>query len=134
MIQILFLFNVYGILLARLFLGLDFMAHGWPKLKNWKQVTGWFDSIGFKPGWFWATVVGIVEFFGGVAILLGFLTQLFSLILAIAMAVALIWNYKTRKNFFGEPELNLALLVLLLLLATLGSGPYSLDHYLGILI
>ena len=52
--------------ILRIVLGVVFVAHGYPKLfKNFSGTAGWFDSIGFRPGKFWALVAGGVEFFGG---------------------------------------------------------------------
>jgi len=71
MIQILFIYNDEAMLILRLVLGLIFIAHGWPKIKDLKATAQGFQGMGFKPGKFWGTVVAIAEFFGGLLFIAG---------------------------------------------------------------
>ncbi|MCH7882837.1 DoxX family protein [Patescibacteria group bacterium] len=114
-------------LIIRLFLGLLFIAHGYPKLfKSFNQTVGFFESVGIKPAKFWVFVVGVVEFFGGIALLIGFATQFVALLIAIEMLVAII-VVKFKKGFVGGYELDLALLVMAISLVFLGAGAYAFD-------
>lgn len=114
-------------LIIRLFLGLLFIVHGYPKLfKSFNQTVGFFESVGIKPAKFWVFVVGVVEFFGGIALLIGFATQLVALLIAIEMLVAII-VVKFKKGFVGGYELELALLVMAISLVFLGAGAYAFD-------
>ena len=62
--------------ILRVVLGVLFVAHGYPKLfKNFSGVAAWFDSQGIRPAKFWVLVVGGVEFFGGLFLVLGILVQ-----------------------------------------------------------
>jgi len=83
MIQPLFIFSDWGILILRLVLALILIAHGLPKIKNLKTTAQGFKEIGFKPAKFWAFIAAVAEFFGGLMLLVGFLTQLVALIIAI---------------------------------------------------
>lgn len=121
-------------LILRLVLGGAFIAHGYPKLfKMFAGFAGWLESIGIRPGKFWAAVVGIVEFFGGIALVLGLFTQLVGLLVAIDMVVAMA-KVKWGKVKFIEMErmgweLDLAYLAMALALVFVGSGSYSLDSF-----
>ncbi len=124
------LFSDWALLIFRVFLGALFIAHGWPKLKNWKGTKQWFQSAGFKPGWFWATVVGLVEFLGGIALIFGFLTRLVALLLALQFLTIVIWKIFRKEKFVGGPagagwEFDLVLLGAMLVLLTVGGGAYA---------
>lgn len=112
--------------LLRVVLGLVFVVHGYPKLfTSFSQTAGWFDSVGIKPGKFWAFVVGVVEFFGGIALVFGFATQIAALLIAINMLVAIKVNF--RRGFVGGYEFDLVLLVIALSLVLTGAGAYAID-------
>jgi putative oxidoreductase len=109
--------------------GIIFIAHGWPKFKNLKQNAENFAMMGFKPGAFWGTIVALVEFLGGLALIAGFLTQIAALLIAIDMLVAFLWKVKGRQKLVGGFELDLLLMSTALMIATIGSGMYGLDSY-----
>jgi hypothetical protein len=50
--------------------------YGWPKIRDLGSNANDFVRMGFKPGMFWGTLIASVEFFGGLAILLGFYAEL----------------------------------------------------------
>lgn len=118
--------------ILRIVLGLLFIIHGYPKLfKNFSGFAGWLDSIGLKPGKFWALVAGVVEFFGGLLLIIGFWTQVVGLLIMVQMLVAM-WKVKWGKVGLtdqGGWELDLIYLVAGLILVLTGGGIYSLDHY-----
>ncbi len=122
----------WAILTLRIVLGVIFLAHGVRKAKSFSAVAGWFGGIGLKPGAFWAGLAMAAELLGGFFILIGFWTAPAALALAIVMVVAAITNLRAKKSFFQFLELDLILLASLLLLATLGSGFFSLNNLLGI--
>lgn len=117
--------------ILRVVLGILFVAHGYPKLfKNFGQFAGWLDSMGLKPGKFWALVAGAVEFFGGILLVLGLWMQVAGILIAIQMLVAM-WKAKWGKIGLtdqGGWELDLIYLVTALALAMMGGGIYSLDQ------
>ena len=114
-------------LLLRVVLGLVFIVHGYPKLfGGFGQTVGFFESISIRPAKFWVFVVGIVEFFGGIALILGFATQLAALLIAINMLVA-IYKVKFKQGFSGGYEFDLTLLVIALSLILTGAGAYAID-------
>ncbi len=120
-------YSFFAPFILRVVLGLVFVAHGYPKLfGGFSQTVGFFDSIGVKPAKFWVFVVGAVEFFGGLALILGFATQLVAMLLAIDMLVA-IWKVKFRAGFVNGYEFDLLLLVIALSLMLTGAGAYAID-------
>lgn len=132
MIQPLYVFSDVGIAILRVVLGLIMIVHGWPKIKDIKGTAAWMGEK-FKPGIFWAVVVSVAEFIGGIFLVLGFLTQIVSFILAIQFII-IILAMNLPKGFKSGYEFDLLILAAALALLVLGSGHYSLDSFLGILI
>lgn len=118
MILPLFAFGDAGIFVLRLAIGLIFLIHGMKKLNG-------------KMGGF-MTFIGVAEIIGGVAILVGFLTQMAALGIAIIMLGALYkkivaWRIPfTAMNQTGW-EFDFILLAGCITLMTLGSGAYGID-------
>ena len=115
--------------ILRVCLGFLLVLHGYPKLfKNFSQVSAWFDSVGLKPGKFWVLVAGSVEFFGGLAMILGVWVQLVGVLFAFQMLVAM-WKVKWGRvgiTAQGGWELDLIYAVAAFSLAMTGEGAYSL--------
>lgn len=110
----------------RLLVGIFFIIAGYPKLfVRLDGVAGFFDSLGIPLPFFFAIVVGIVEFFGGIAILLGLFTRPVALLQAIVMIVALL-----TAHLGGGYEKALLLLGGTIALLFLGGGKLSLDALL----
>lgn len=116
-----------SLLVLRLALGLIFIVHGWPKLRNLNMTAGHFESMGFKPGNIWGTVVALVEFFGGLAVFFGFYASVGALGIACVMLIALLWKIQRGQGLVGGYELDLILLVTAIAVVLLGSGVYALD-------
>lgn len=132
MIQPLLIFSDWGILILRIVLGVLMLAHGWPKIRNLRGTGQAFEGMGFKPGVFWATVVALVEFVGGLALIAGFFTQIVSLLVAVQFIV-IILKLKLPQKSFMSFEFDLLILAASVLLLTVGGGALSLDEFLGIL-
>ncbi|MBI4132120.1 MAG: DoxX family protein [Candidatus Sungbacteria bacterium] len=120
----------WGPLILRVALGGAFVAHGYPKLfKMYAGFAGWLDSIGIRPGRFWALVVGVVEFFGGIALIAGVFTQFAAFLIAINMLVAMA-KAKWGKSRYVDLErmgweLDLIYFAAALALVFLGPGAYA---------
>ena len=79
----------YAVLSLRVVLGIIFIYHGYQKLFGGLAGTGqFFASLGIPLASFFAVIVALVEFFGGIALLIGFLTRWASVLLGIGMLVA----------------------------------------------
>lgn len=79
-----------GLLLLRITVGIVFLYHGWMKLSGIDATTAFFASQSIPLAGFFAYVVGLVEFLGGLAVLLGFFTRVAAKLLMIDMIVALL--------------------------------------------
>jgi putative oxidoreductase len=114
-----------ALLLLRLGVGIIFIVAGWGKLTDISSVQGFFADTGIPLAGVMAWVVAIVEFFGGILVVLGAYARIPYLLLAIIMVVALI----TTKlgGGFGPARLDLMLLLSSLALFLMGSGKYSFD-------
>ncbi len=111
----------------RVVLALIFIGTGYSKLfKDFQQTSSFFESLKIKPGKFWAVFVGIAEFVSGVLLLVGFLTQIAALLIAIIMFVAII-TAKRDEGFVGGYDFDLLILVVALSLLVLGPGIFSID-------
>jgi putative oxidoreductase len=118
-----------GLLLLRLALGIIFIWHGYPKLTHPNAMHGMFVQHGL-PGYF-VTVAGVLEDFGGGLLVLGFLTRVAALLLAIEMAVA-IWKVRSVGGYLAvhNSEFPLVLAAACFALATVGAGRISADYAL----
>jgi putative oxidoreductase len=95
-----------GLLLLRLALGIIFIWHGYPKLTHPNAMQGLFVQHGL-PGYF-VTVAGVLEVFGGALIILGFLTRIAALLLAMEMAVSDPESAQ-RRGIYGGAQLRISL-------------------------
>ncbi len=130
MLDFLTLYTSFGVLILRLVYGYIFLSHGSQKLFGGLSGTAqFFEQIGLKPGAFWARVVGTIEFVGGIAIVLGLLTQWVALLLAVIMIVA-IAKVKGKQGLVGGYEFDLLLLAVSVLFLFSGAGEYGMDYFL----
>ena len=120
----------------RLIAGLIFSAHGAQKLFSWFGGYGldgtgqWMESIGLTPGFLMALLAGSAEFFGGLLLIVGFLTRPTSFVLAVTMIVAIFSVHITSGLFISNNgyEFALSLLAITLALFIQGGGKYSIDN------
>ena len=120
----------------RLIAGILFVAHGAQKLFAWfggygLEGTGqWMESIGLAPGYLMALMAGSVEFFGGLLLIIGFLTRPTSFVLAITMVVAIFTVHIDNGLFMATNgyEFALALIAISVSLMFSGAGKLSLDN------
>ena len=137
-----------GLLCLRLILGGIFAAHGYPKLFGGpgkevpptaaaylgqgfvqavqngspEQFAPIVEQVGAPQPGATAWLVAGLEFFGGIALALGFLTRLTALLLAGEMVVA-IWKIHWRNGLIGQGGFEFPLSLLSGCLALLGTGP-----------
>ncbi len=132
-----------GITILRLVLGVVFLAHGLPKLLpvfggSPAETAAMFEASGLQPALLLVLTVGVIELFGGAAIILGVWTRFAAILLAINMGVA-IWKIHLPHGFFLnlslEPgvghgyEFAMVLLGGLVCMLLNGPGAMSIDGY-----
>lgn len=132
----------WAALFVRMGLAAVFFAHGS------QQFLGWFGGRGFQQtlnNWKeaykiprpWGVVGILSEFFGSVAVFVGFLTRPAALLLAIFMVVAMERAHWKHGFFLGRAgagngiEFCLVLFLMALALLIGGAGSFSIDRLLS---
>ncbi|MDR7275417.1 DoxX family protein [Catenuloplanes atrovinosus] len=123
-----------AILLARIGIGAVFIAHGWQKLvtNGVDGTAGFFGSVGIPLPTAAAWFAALLEVGGGAALILGLLTPVFGVLLALNMLGAYVFVHAGKGMFVadGGAELVLALGVGALMIAAVGAGRFSVDALL----
>jgi len=138
---------VWGPVPIRLIIGVGFIYHGFIKLftsvghENFLRL---LNEIGVPLSGVISWVIGGLEFFGGIAIILGAFMTITNILLLLNMAVAMFWvnlpNGFDLMNVtvmieagpkFGVPGLEINLLYIAGLVSMLltGAGNYSVDKF-----
>jgi putative oxidoreductase len=117
-----------ALLLLRVGVGGIFLFEGYLKLfvspAKWLV---WFPQHGFPP--YFAYVAGGMEFFGGILLILGLVTRVAGLFLAVEMGVA-VWKVKLPHSGIHDVDgygLPLMLALASFTLAAVGAGLVSVD-------
>ena len=136
----------WGPSVIRLALGIIFIAHGGQKLFGlWggaglsATMEDFEQHMGIPP--FLTAIAALTEFFGGGAVLIGLLTRLASVGLAVVMVVAMFEAHLAHGFFINWEmtpgkghgvEFNIALLAMSLALLVSGPGKWSVDRLLNV--
>ena len=123
----------WGITLLRVVVGVVFVMHGGQKFfMGFHNVAEFLASLRIPAPQAAAVLLTLLEFFGGIALILGLFTRIVALLLAFDMAVAVLLVH-LKKGFFGPAgfEFPLTLLAATLCLACSGSGVASVDRMIG---
>jgi len=123
------------LLVGRILLGIIFVRSGFPKLFDISGVAASFPPRGIPA--FMAYISVPAEFFGGLALIFGFATRYFVIVMIIFMLVATFSSHRywdappaqqvaQASNFFK----NLAMIGGLLFLFVAGPGALSIDGWL----
>ena len=124
----------YGLAILRIVLGIAMIVHGWSKLSGGvDNVAGFFGGmLGIPAPGLMAWVVTIVELVGGFLLVVGFLTQIVGILIALDMLGAILFAYLLRGVPFiengaisWEREAVFAAAALCIVLA--GPGAWSVD-------
>lgn len=124
----------------RVIVGVIMLAHGWSKLNGPAGPTGvaaFLGEFGVPAPTFFGYLLTFGEVLGGLALIIGLLTRLAAVLLAVDLVGAILL-VKIHVGLIAPPgtgsgaELDLALIAGLVAVALLGPGRLSLDHALGL--
>src|SRR5215470_5935956 len=131
----------FAITVLRLVLGAVFFAHGAQKMLGWFGGYGFSGTMGFFTGAMhipapFAFLAIAAEFFGGIGLILGFLTRIAAFCIAVNMAVAIAAVHHNSGFFMnwagtqkGEGfEYHLLVLAMTAFLMIRGAGAFSVDR------
>ena len=120
--------------MLRVVTGFLFAAHGWQKFSEFTipGTQAAFTQMGVPAAGLVAPVVAILELAGGIALILGVLTRVFGILLAVDMLGALFLVHAPAGIFVatGGYELVLILAAAALAVAMVGAGKISVDKAL----
>ena len=78
----------------------------------------------------WGTLIAAVEFFGGIAILLGLYAELAATLFGFQMMVGTAWKLKTKKRF-SDYTYDMQLFALCLVVMSQGPGALAIQSFPG---
>ena len=121
-------------LVIRVACGWNLTVHGWGKVS--RGPSAYINALvqsGFDPAlpWVWAAL--LIEFFGGICIMLGLFTRFWAAAAAIEMLVITCIYWKTGFAWLQRGyEYTLLWGLICFAIALRGGGPYSLDRKIGV--
>ncbi len=126
-------YTAYLALFLRVWVGANFVAHGYPKLGKAKaQTLQWTKSLGVPTV---ATYLAIIlEFFGGLSLIIGFIVPIVGFFIAAEMVGNIyLKKVKMKGPYMGQNsyEIDITYLMLAIVLIVLGAGVLSVDSFLG---
>jgi putative oxidoreductase len=124
----------FGLLVLRLALGAVFIVHGGQKLfmMGPSGTAGMLANMGVPAASMFGPLLSVVEPLAGVGVLLGLLTRLSGLAIAIDMLCAILFVH-IQNGFFVPMGVEFVMMNCAagLALAALGAGPLSIDQVIA---
>lgn len=120
--------------LVRFAVGWNLAVHGWGKVLHGPAgMAKAFTDMGFHDPTNLILLLTVVEFVGGVCIILGLFTRFFAAAAAIEMGyITFVLYFPTGFSWLARGyEYTLMWGIVLLAIALRGGGPYSLDRRIG---
>ncbi|MES9682535.1 oxidoreductase [Bacillus sp. AFS001701] len=121
-----------GLLVIRLVLGIILLGHGVQKVFGWfggygiKGTGKWLESIGIKPGAFFAFITGAAEIVGGFFVAAGVYTEIGAWLIIVVMAVAVL-KVHIKNGFWNTSNgFEFNLLIIAAAIGLLLTGPGSM--------
>jgi putative oxidoreductase len=130
-------FIPYLALVPRVWMGANMIVHGYPKLKNIKETaTETKQTLGIPAK---ATyTAAVLEFFGGIFLIIGLIVPIVALFFAIFMiANVIIKKRKMNAAYISTSkasyEIDITYLIISIILIVLGAGSLSIDSVIGLI-
>lgn len=124
------------LLAIRLYWGTLLAMTGYGKLSQIQKTSSFFHELHIPFPIIFAILVGIIEFLGGVSLILGFLSRFFSLLLlCVFIGAYFTAHFDAVKDLLSTPSLFIKQAPFLYMYAAtlilcFGSGALSLDYFL----
>jgi putative oxidoreductase len=129
-------FVPYLALVVRIWVGTNMMIHGYSKLRNMKQAAEETkQTLGIPVG---ATYTAtILEFLGGLLLIIGLIVPIIGLFFAIFMIANVIMKKRRMNAAYIAPgkasyEIDITYLILSIILIVLGAGTLSVDSVIDL--
>ncbi len=124
------------LLLVRLYWGWQFAQTGWGKLHHLSHVAAFFASLHIPLPGPTAVFISLLEFVGGILLILGLGTCVIGFLLAVDMFVAYLLTdlaalatiLSNPDNFYGDAAYTF--LIASLIVFIFGAGRFSLDYWI----
>jgi putative oxidoreductase len=125
----------WALVFIRLAIGTVFVVHGWPKISDLAMPIGMAEKLGYQPATFFGVALAVIEFGGGLLLLLGLATRVAAPLIAVTQIIA-VKEVHWRCGYGGAEdctgyEFNFVLLCGLVALMLAGAGAYSVDRGLA---
>jgi putative oxidoreductase len=121
-------------LVIRVAAGWLLVVHGWGKVTRGAApyIKG-FTDLGFDPALPWVYGALVIEFVGGIALIVGLFTRFFAAAAAIEMLIIFVLYWNNGFSWLNRGyEFVLLWGLVCFAIALRGGGPYSLDRKLGV--
>jgi putative oxidoreductase len=130
-------FIPYLALVARVWMGANMIVHGYPKLKNIKETAKETKRTLGIPAKATYTAA-VLEFFGGIFLIIGLIVPMVALFFAIFMIANVIMKRRKMNAAYIAPgkasyEIDITYLIISIILIVLGAGALSIDSVIGLL-
>jgi putative oxidoreductase len=130
-------FIPYLALVARVWMGANMIVHGYPKLKNIKETAKETKRTLGIPAKATYTAA-VLEFFGGIFLIIGLIVPIVALFFAIFMIANVIMKRRKMNAAYIAPgkasyEIDITYLIISIILIVLGAGALSIDSVIGLL-
>ena len=128
-----------GLLIARILLAVLYLVFGWGKLTDYSGTVVYMTQTGAPLPPIAALIAMVIEFFGGIALVLGVWTRPVALLIAFFNIIAALighryWMMTGYEHFMNMINFykNISLTGGFFLLYVTGAGKYSIDARLGL--
>lgn len=119
----------WGLLILRVGIAVPLIVHGWAKLQGVDQFSGMLGGLGVPAPMVMAWVVTLLEFVGGLMLLLGIWVRCISVLVTIQFLYILF----AVKDWAigGRGDVDFTIMMMAVALYVLGAGKYSLEAMWG---